>query len=143
MVLYNEDHPNGDEIDDIVTYDLRQKPDMLIIMGTTLSIPNLRKYVKMLSDIIHKHRGLVVWIDKDERAWKAAEKSWGKNIFDHFVVGDIDEWCNRAALYWRDKRSGDWDGSDQIINPKVLSRYGLVEVDMTLFRSQSQMCTEC
>jgi hypothetical protein len=65
-------------------------------------------------------------------------------MFDHFVLGDVDEWCNRAALHWRQKRSVDWDNSYQEVNPKVLSRYGLSEeVDLALLGCVTETCEGC
>jgi NAD+-dependent protein deacetylase SIR2 len=138
VVLYNENHPKGEEIASIVAHDLQQKPDMLIIMGTTLSIPHTRNLVKMFSQQIHKQGGLVVWIDKEDRAWRAVENSCGKEVFDFFVLGDVDEWCDKAALYWKEKNPLDWN---QSVNPKVLSRCEFAEqIDIASFGHPSQKC---
>jgi NAD-dependent histone deacetylase SIR2 len=125
VVLYNEPHPEADVIGEIMDHDLRQKPDMLIVMGTTLSIKDLRKYVQRFSTMVHQQGGLAVWINKDDEVWRTAKADWQK-IFDCFVLGDVDDWSERVAIHWRAKKSGDWNG-DGVVDPEVLSRYELVE----------------
>lgn len=47
IILYNEIHPDGDEIASIINYDIKSKKiDCLMIVGTTLEIPGVRNLVK-------------------------------------------------------------------------------------------------
>jgi NAD-dependent protein deacetylases, SIR2 family len=124
VILYNETHPQEEVIAEIMEYDLGQKPDMLIVMGTTLSIHTLRKYVENVSMTVHQQGGLAVWIDKDESSWRTTKIC--PETFDCFVLGDVHDWSERAAEYWREKNSGDWDGDGEV-DPEVLSRHELVE----------------
>lgn len=47
IILYNEIHPDGEEIANIINYDIKSKKiDCLMIVGTTLEIPGVRQLVK-------------------------------------------------------------------------------------------------
>jgi NAD-dependent histone deacetylase SIR2 len=107
IVSYNQSHPSGEDISSIFQYDVGQKPDMLIVMGTTLSIPDLRKCVETFAEKVHARRGVVVFINKE------ALNNFPKQdkVFDYIVLGDVDEWSVDAARHWRKERPGDWDDS--------------------------------
>ena len=122
IVLYSEVHPQGDDISQIVKYDLGKKPDMLIVMGTTLSIKNLKEYTRLFSREVHSRQGLVVLINKEELGAKA----WVENVFDYTVLGDVDEWVMKAAHHWKEKNPWDWH-KDQEVEPRVHTRYELME----------------
>lgn len=65
FVLYNEFHPDGEVIGSIVENDLKKsKPDCLIIVGTTLKIPGVRRLVKEMSKTVKTNaNGCIIWID--------------------------------------------------------------------------------
>ncbi|OCF39050.1 hypothetical protein I317_07156 [Kwoniella heveanensis CBS 569] len=93
VVLYGEEHPQGDLIGQVVERDLKSV-DALMVAGTSLSVPGVKRIVKEMSKVIHskparkkgkKAGGSVVYVN-DEAPGKSAE--W-KGIFDYFVQGDI------------------------------------------------------
>ncbi|KAI9484019.1 MAG: DHS-like NAD/FAD-binding domain-containing protein, partial [Benjaminiella poitrasii] len=87
IVLYNEEHPNGDHIGQLQMTDLKKKPDLMIVMGTSLKIPALKKFIKQAARIIHsKPGGCVVFVNRT-----SPTKEWDK-VFDYEVLGDSDEW---------------------------------------------------
>ena len=87
IVLYNEEHPHGDTIGQLQVSDLKKKPDLMIVMGTSLKIPALKKFIKQAARIIHsKPGGCVVFVNKT-----SPTKEWEK-VFDYEVLGDSDEW---------------------------------------------------
>jgi NAD-dependent histone deacetylase SIR2 len=87
IVLYNEEHPNGETIGQLQVSDLKKKPDLMIVMGTSLKIPALKKFIKQAARIIHsKPGGCVVFVNKT-----SPTKEWEK-VFDYEVLGDSDEW---------------------------------------------------
>jgi NAD-dependent histone deacetylase SIR2 len=87
IVLYNEEHPNGESIGQLQVSDLRKNPDLMIVMGTSLKIPALKKFIKQAARIIHsKPGGIVVFVNRT-----SPTKEWDK-IFDYEVLGDSDEW---------------------------------------------------
>jgi NAD-dependent histone deacetylase SIR2 len=100
IVLYNEDHPDGETIGKLQTTDLRRKPDLLIVMGTSLKIPALKKFIKQAAKLIHSTRsGKVVFINRT-----APTKEWDK-VFDYEVLGDTDDWVNMTRLKLQDKEA--------------------------------------
>ncbi|KAI8327857.1 DHS-like NAD/FAD-binding domain-containing protein, partial [Choanephora cucurbitarum] len=87
IVLYNEDHPQGDSIGQSQINDLKKKPDLMIVMGTSLKIPALKKFIKQAARIIHtKPGGCVVFVNRT-----SPTKEWEK-VFDYEVMGDSDRW---------------------------------------------------
>lgn len=53
IVLYGEEHPQGDEIGTITRADLTSRPDMMIIFGTSLKVHGLKRLVKEFAASIH------------------------------------------------------------------------------------------
>ncbi|KAJ7070830.1 DHS-like NAD/FAD-binding domain-containing protein [Mycena amicta] len=118
IVLYDEPHPLGDEIGLIQTADLTRKPDMLIIMGTSLKVHGLKKLVKEFAKIIHSHSS-----DSPTKARAGAKKWAGKVIFvnrtppssewsgiiDYHVEGTTDEWVEKVLEDWKKQRPADWE----------------------------------
>ena len=94
---------------------------MLIVMGTTLSIPTLNDYVKMFSKQVRSQGGLVVFINKEG----LKSKKWA-DVFDYVVLGDVDEWALNAARHWQEKRPRDWDDHRKV-DCKVQARYKLAK----------------
>ncbi|KAG2231813.1 DHS-like NAD/FAD-binding domain-containing protein [Thamnidium elegans] len=86
IVLYNEDHPDGESIGKLQIKDLRRKPDFMIIMGTSLKIASLKKFIKEAAKLIHSKSGKVAFINKT-----APSKEW-EHVFDYEVLGHTDDW---------------------------------------------------
>ena len=53
IVLYGEEHPQGDVIGRITSADLKSGPDMMIIFGTSLKVHGLKRLVKEFAASIH------------------------------------------------------------------------------------------
>jgi NAD-dependent histone deacetylase SIR2 len=86
IVLYNEPHPHTDFVGRIQLQDLRGRPDLLIVMGTSLMIPGVIRLVKEMAKAVHKmKRGKCVVVDKNERLCKEWEA-----VFDWHLVGESD-----------------------------------------------------
>ncbi|KAJ2328713.1 NAD-dependent deacetylase hst3 [Coemansia sp. RSA 2702] len=93
IVLYNEAHPQGELIGTLSEYDLRRRPDLLIVIGTSLKIPGIKRMIKEMSRCVHDSAlrtkragaGKVIFINRDEppRGWD--------DIFDYFIGGDADQ----------------------------------------------------
>jgi NAD+-dependent protein deacetylase SIR2 len=86
MILYNERHPRGDHIADIIRYDCRQEPDLLMVMGTSLKIPGVKGMIMNIAAKVHGNGGIVVYIDRKI----LPQKSCWKNVFDYQLVGELD-----------------------------------------------------
>ncbi|KAH9950894.1 DHS-like NAD/FAD-binding domain-containing protein [Amylocystis lapponica] len=96
IVLYDEPHPLGDDIGSMQSADIARKPDMLIIMGTSLKVHGLKKLVKDFART-------VVFVNKT-----APGAEWD-GIIDYHVVGETDRWVERVVEDWRKVRPADWE----------------------------------
>ena len=118
IVLYDEAHPLGDDIGAIQASDVSRKPDMLIIMGTSLKVHGLRRLVKEFAKAVHASA------PPDTTSAKAQAKNWvGKVIFvnktppssewngviDYHIEGETDAWAHRVEEDWRKMRPSDWE----------------------------------
>ncbi|KAJ1820410.1 NAD-dependent deacetylase hst3, partial [Coemansia sp. RSA 2675] len=92
IVLYNENHPQSELIGALSEYDLKRRPDLLIVIGTSLKIPGIKRMVKEMAHSVHActlrskraGAGKVIFINRDE-----PPKGW-ESIFDYYVAGDSD-----------------------------------------------------
>ncbi|KAJ7786537.1 DHS-like NAD/FAD-binding domain-containing protein [Mycena metata] len=120
IVLYDEPHPLGDDIGIIQSADLARKPDMLIIMGTSLKVHGFKKLVKEFAKTVHSVApsspskakpwlGKVVFVN---RTPPAAE--WA-GIIDYHVVADTDTWVERVIEDWKKMRPSDWEVQQTLV----------------------------
>jgi len=63
-----EEATNGQKIQQVINTDLKRKPDLLIVAGTSLKIKAVKKMVELFSAAVHDDpSGSIVWINmKDE-----------------------------------------------------------------------------
>ncbi|ROW04483.1 hypothetical protein VMCG_05060 [Cytospora schulzeri] len=100
IVLYGEEHPESQQISDIIQHDLSLAPDMLIIMGTSLKVHGLKTVVKEFAKAVHnKKDGKVIFINYT----KPADSVWADTI-DFWVQMDCDAWVHdlkeKKPLIW-------------------------------------------
>ncbi|KAJ2738690.1 NAD-dependent deacetylase hst3, partial [Coemansia sp. BCRC 34301] len=92
IVLYNENHPQSELIGTLSEYDLKRRPDLLIVIGTSLKIPGIKRMVKEMAHSVHActlrskraGAGKAIFINRDE-----PPKGW-ESVFDYYVSGDSD-----------------------------------------------------
>jgi NAD-dependent histone deacetylase SIR2 len=66
MVLYNEHNPDEEAIGAVVSSDLRSRPDAVIVVGTSMKIPGVRRIVREMCGVVRGRRdGLAIWINRD------------------------------------------------------------------------------
>lgn len=120
IVLYDEPHPLGDEIGTIQSADVAKRPDMLIVMGTSMKVHGLKKLVKNFSRAVHD-TGAAITTKTSTTATKP--KTTGKVIFvnrtppgsewadviDYHVMGDTDTWVEKVLEDWKKHRPADWE----------------------------------
>ncbi|OGM47619.1 SIR2 family histone deacetylase (Hst4) [Aspergillus bombycis] len=106
IVLYNEHNPDEDAITSVMNADVRSRPDALIVVGTSLKIPGVRRLVKSLCSVIRSRRnGVTMWINNEPPAGKEFEDCW-----DLMVKGDCEEVARLAALKrWDDHSENVFD----------------------------------
>ncbi|KAI6047969.1 DHS-like NAD/FAD-binding domain-containing protein [Pisolithus marmoratus] len=117
IVLYDEAHPMGDDIGKIQSQDMARKPDMLIVMGTSLKVHGLKKLVKEFAKVVHssapsttgsprrvkKWQGKVVFVNKTPPG-----SEWS-DVIDYHIMGDTDMWVEKVTEDWRRIRPSDWE----------------------------------
>ena len=94
ITLYNEAHPHGELLGKIQTIDLKRRPDVLVVLGTSLKVIGIKKFVKEAAKMIIAKNGRVFYVNRTE----LPSKEWD-NVFDLQLIGDSDEWAtliNRA-----------------------------------------------
>ncbi|RMZ92049.1 hypothetical protein DV736_g711, partial [Chaetothyriales sp. CBS 134916] len=129
MVLYNEHNPDEDAIGAVTTADFRTRPDAVIVVGTSMKIPAVRRIVHEMCRIVRDRReGSTIWINRDAPpAGKDLE-----NLWDLVVKGDSDEVARLANM-------GEWDDWVPVIAEdftesdveRIRSSQGDVSVEIT------------
>lgn len=95
MVLYNEANPDETAIGSVTSDDLRKRPDAVIVAGTTLKVPGVKRIVKeMCATVRNRRGGVAIWINTD----LPPVVQELKDCFDIVVQATCDEVANRAAM---------------------------------------------
>ncbi|KAK0618556.1 DHS-like NAD/FAD-binding domain-containing protein [Bombardia bombarda] len=100
IVLYNEYNPDEEAIGNVSKADLRRVPDAVIVVGTSLKIPGVRKIVKEMCRLTRSRRdGLTAWINIDPEPQGAEFK----DCWDLVVRGSCDDVAELVGLPpWND-----------------------------------------
>ncbi|KAF9479701.1 DHS-like NAD/FAD-binding domain-containing protein [Pholiota conissans] len=120
IVLYDETHPLGDDIGSIHTADLGRKPDMLIIMGTSLKVHGLKKLVKDFARTVHSSVSpsaasssrkpcKVIFVNKT-----APGSEWSE-IIDCHISGETDVFSARVIEDWKKMKPADWEVQQTLV----------------------------
>ncbi|GKT40076.1 NAD-dependent protein deacetylase hst4 [Colletotrichum spaethianum] len=115
MVLYNEFNPDEEAIGKVSSVDLKSRPDAVIVVGTSLKIPGVRRLVKELCQVTRSRRdGFTAWINTDSEP----QHNDFKDCWDLVVRGKCDDVAHWAALPRFDEPHGDQsaylsEGEDQ------------------------------
>ncbi|CAG8610602.1 2374_t:CDS:10 [Ambispora leptoticha] len=86
ILLYGDSHPQGEQIGEIAARD-EEKSDCLIIMGTSLRIPGVKRLIKQFAKGVHTRNGKVILVN----ATDVARKEW-QSYIDYQIIGTSDEW---------------------------------------------------
>ena len=101
MVLYNESNPDDEAIGMVTQADLRARPDALIVVGTSMEIPGVKRIVKEMCKVVRGRRdGVSMWINRGPPpVAKEFEDCW-----DLIVAGECDKVAHRANMRrWNDE----------------------------------------
>ena len=115
IVLYGEPHPLGDDIGCIQTADLAKKPDMLIIMGTSLKVHGLKRLVRDFARVVHESAPSVssprkkTWAGKVVFVNRTPPSTEWADVIDYHVAGDTDKWATKVLEDWKKMRPADWE----------------------------------
>lgn len=88
MVLYNEYNPDEDAIGKVSQADLRRVPDAVIVVGTTLKVPGVRRIVRELCQATRSKRdGFTAWVNVEP----VPQTPDMKDLWDLVVCGKCDD----------------------------------------------------
>lgn len=106
MVLYNEHNPDEDAIGAVSHADLKKAPDAVIVVGTSLKIPGVRRLAKEMCAVTRGRRGgFTAWINLDPEPLGADFKE----TWDLVIRGKSDDIARQVALpHWDDKNPGEY-----------------------------------
>ncbi|ORY30503.1 DHS-like NAD/FAD-binding domain-containing protein [Rhizoclosmatium globosum] len=93
IILYGEHHASGADISKTVGVDIRRRPDVLLVMGTSLKVDGVKSLVKNLAKAVHEggagssanSGGIVVLLNRTRLG-----KEWDA-VFDYQLLGDVDD----------------------------------------------------
>ncbi|KAJ7704235.1 DHS-like NAD/FAD-binding domain-containing protein, partial [Mycena olivaceomarginata] len=89
------------------------KPDMLIIMGTSLKVHGLKKLVKEFAKTVHS---LAPSSPAKAKKWVGKVVFWA-GIIDYHVAGETDAWVEKVTEDWKKMRPVDWEFSRRLWRP--------------------------
>lgn len=109
IVLYNEHNPDEEAIASVMNADIRSRPDALVVVGTSLKIPGVRRLVKSLCKVIRARKnGIAMWVNSEPPVGKEFEDCW-----DLVVKGDCEEVARLVGLkHWDDNSAESLDECD-------------------------------
>lgn len=95
IVLYGEEHPHGDIIGTCIAKDAQSKPDIMLVIGTTMKVVGLKKLVRDVAKSMKQgtankkpeQHPLIVLVNKTD----IGLGSW-TDIIDYHIKCDCDEW---------------------------------------------------
>lgn len=94
IVLYNEHNPDDEAIGAVTTADMRTRPDCVIVVGTSMKIPAIKRITHEMCKIVRDRKeGTTIWINHDPTPPGNLEDCW-----DLTVRGDADDVAQRANL---------------------------------------------
>ena len=95
MVLYNEHNPDEEAIGRVMSSDLRSRPDAVIVVGTSMEIPGVKRLVREMCGVVRDRRdGVALWINRGPPpVAKEFEDCW-----DLVVAGDCDSVAEQARM---------------------------------------------
>lgn len=94
IVLYNEHNPDEEAIASVMNADIKSRPRVLIVAGTSLKIPGVRRLVKsMCAQIRSRKDGVTMFINNEAPSGKEFD-----DCFDLIIKGSCDEVAHQASL---------------------------------------------
>jgi len=126
MVLYNEHNPDDESIGSCASYDMRMRPDAVIVAGTTLKVPGVRRIAREMCNIVRDRKnGVTVWLNKDpEPMGKDLKGKW-----DLVVKGPCDRVAHYAGMPRWDVSMDDKIVADEGMNKTTKKRGAEATVD--------------
>ncbi|KAK4997397.1 hypothetical protein LTR66_003168, partial [Elasticomyces elasticus] len=134
MVLYNEHNPDDEAIGAVTRADLRSRPDVVVVVGTTLKVPGVRRIVReMCASVRDKRDGMAIWINKEPPPIsKEFEDCW-----DIVVRGTCDEvaLCAQMRRWWEPRELPE-------ISPEDCDRASKAKPEVEVTRAKKRTSTD-
>ena len=129
IVLYNEHNPDDEAIGAVTTADFRKRPDAVIVVGTSLKIPAVRKIVREMCNIVRGRRsGVTMWINRDQDPPSGLDL---EDAWDLIVKGDSDDVASLAGLReWDDDTADLIESCTESDVERIKSSQGELHVDI-------------
>lgn len=143
IVLYNEHNPDEEAIGTVVSADLRTRPDAVIVVGTSMKIPGVRRIVREMCGVVRSRRdGLAIWVNHEP---PPVGKEF-EDCFDLIVKGACDDVASHADMKrWdEDGLGADYNtecGSSKNNRPKTGEEVSVVIRSHTKTSSDQSMMT--
>lgn len=102
IVLYNEGNPDAEAIGSVTEDDLTSRPDGLVVAGTTLKIPGVKRIVKEMAQAVHAAHGAVIWMNVDDSAVQQIKNQFD-GTFDIFVKADCQAIPQIMSMYAKEQ----------------------------------------
>lgn len=130
IVLYNEQNPDEDAIGAVSAADMRTRPDAVVVVGTSMKIPGVKRIVSEMCKIVRDRReGTTIWVNPDpEPTGPLFDNCW-----DLIVKGTSDQVANAVKLRKWDDGCEDSDLPTEYTDSDVerlAARQGEVRVDV-------------
>ncbi|KFY27598.1 hypothetical protein V493_03405, partial [Pseudogymnoascus sp. VKM F-4281 (FW-2241)] len=116
IVLYNEYNPDEEAIGAVTTADLKSRPDAVIVVGTSLKVPGVKRIAREMCQVARGRKdGFTAWINNmPEPVGPEFKDCW-----DLVIRGDCDEVARHAAIpKWDDKDVGPYTILPDRVAPK-------------------------
>ena len=140
IVLYNEYNPDEEAIGMVSRADLRRVPDAVIVVGTSLKIPGVRRIVKEMCQLTRSRRdGITAWINTDPEP----QGIEFKDCWDFVVRGKCDDVAELASLpRWDSPDIGDRESymvtGDELREKRYAASVSRDRVDVLLERKRKR-----
>jgi NAD-dependent histone deacetylase SIR2 len=140
IVLYNEYNPDEEAIGNVSKADLRRVPDAVIVVGTSLKIPGVRRIVKEMCQLTRSRRdGLTAWINIDPEPPGAEFR----DCWDIVVRGKCDDIAELARLPpWDQQDIGDRESymvtGDELKEKRCAESLNRDRIDVVLERRSAR-----
>lgn len=103
IILYNEEHPESEGIGRVVESDILTNSDLLIICGTTLKIPGVKRIVKEFSKSIESKKqetgegGAIIWLGNEIPSQSIVDYV---EYIDLVVLGDCQKFAKMTEKWF-------------------------------------------
>ncbi|RDW88853.1 DHS-like NAD protein [Coleophoma cylindrospora] len=125
MVLYNEFNPDDEAIGAVSHADLKSRPDAVIVVGTSLKVPGVRRIAREMCSVARGRRdGFTAWINNDPEPLGVEFK----DCWDMVVRGACDEVARHVCLPRWDDEIGEFQNLSSSENKAKIPKNNVLGV---------------